>query len=108
MAYVFTEYIPGELDLFPDRNPLTEVRWWGFLTGDAYANPFHDLLYAVSRSATAGPGAAVGKRTAEFTADRLILTGGDGTTVTYLYAELELLKLNHTGFQDNASFQLVV
>lgn len=103
----FTETTPGSADLLPDRNPLGEVRWWGFLRGDAYANPFHDLLYAVSRRAGGGgSNTEPAKRSATFTATALTLTAADGTSATLPYAELDTLKLNYTGYLSDGGFQV--
>lgn len=82
----------------PVRNPLAEVRWWGFLTGDAYANPFHDLLYAFSRSAAPaekGPDKKLG-RSVSFSDDGLTVTDTDQRQRTHKYASLTYLKLDHT------------
>ena len=81
------------------RNPLLEVRWLAFLRGDAYVNPFHDLLHALSRS-PAGAVEAVPDhlRRVRFLPERLEIIGPDGNTLALVYEELLDLRLNYNGF----------
>lgn len=81
------------------RNPLLEVRWLAFLRGDAYVNPFHDLLHALSRSSTPATGAVPGHlRHVRFLPERLEIIGPDGAVVKLVYRELRELRLDYHGF----------
>jgi hypothetical protein len=52
----FEEHLPPPpVQIEPPRNPLKEIRVGAFLRGDAYVNPFHDLLSAFSRSGPKRP-----------------------------------------------------
>ena len=78
----------------PVRTPWTEVRWWGFLVGDAYVNPFHDLLHALSRDARPSVARGRGKlRSVTFAEDQFILRHPDGREERYRYVELFATKL---------------
>ena len=97
----FKEYIRTPLLSFSSesaRNPLAEVRWWGFLAGDAYANPFHDLLYVFSRSDAPAEKAPTVRsaRTVTFSASALTVTGTDDRRRTYDYSSLAYLKIDYT------------
>ncbi|MGB3799497.1 MAG: hypothetical protein WA952_06745 [Lewinella sp.] len=80
----------------PVRYPLFEVRWWPFLRGDAYVNPFHDLLYALSRTplTTQRPG-KLPKGSVRFTADSLIVQAGREEATVYRYDQLLAFKLDY-------------
>ena len=84
------------------RNPLLEVRWLAFLRGDAYVNPLHDLLHALSRSPAATVDAGADHlRQVRFLPERLEIIGPDGKTVALTYQKLLDLRLNYNGFFSN-------
>ena len=86
--------VQDRLPLAPVRNPWQEVRWWGFLIGDAYVNPFHDLLHALSRDARPSVARGRGKlRTVTFGEEQFIIRDAKGREEPYRYAELFNLKL---------------
>ena len=95
------EYHRGQpSDLGPSRNPLAEVRWLAFLRGDAYANPFHDLVYAFSRSTApkkeaVAVAAATGRRELYFGTCDLTLKDESGSTRTFSYEDVGHLKLHY-------------
>ncbi|WP_116127259.1 hypothetical protein [Lewinella sp. IMCC34183] len=95
---VFTEFDASRMVHFaPVRNPLLEVRLFGFLRGDAYVNPFHDLLYALSRSSRPEKTAEQepGLRRVQFADTGLSVSFPNATERTYPYASLQTLILSY-------------
>ena len=91
--------VQDRFPLAPVRNPWTEVRWWGFLIGDAYVNPFHDLLHALSRDARPSVARPRGKlRTVSFQADQLLIEHPGGQEERFRYDEQSQLKLFYRPF----------
>ncbi len=85
----------------PARNPFLEVRWWAFLRGDAYVNPFHDLLYALSRrSQPSLSGGGRKLRSVTFLADRLRIGSPRGQTEEITYADAFDVSLFYHGLYD--------
>ncbi|WP_104417749.1 hypothetical protein [Neolewinella xylanilytica] len=78
----------------PARNAFWEVRWWAFLRGDAYVNPFHDLLYAFSRKTSQNlVNRSRPMRKVTFTPDRLCIRSIAGDTREFPYRELSVFEL---------------
>ena len=94
------EYRHTDYSLAPVRNPLGEVRWWRYLGGRAYVNPFHDLLYAMSRNPRPTPARTLSGRQVTFAEQTLSVSPSSEYSRTYKYTELILLKLNYTCFKD--------
>ncbi|WP_116108757.1 hypothetical protein [Lewinella sp. IMCC34191] len=80
----------------PVRNPLLEVRWWAFLRGDAYVNPFHDLLYALSRQSLTGESLGGGShKRIRFTEDKIVLDTDRKAKTVIAYADLLTFQLDY-------------
>ena len=99
MEWHFREVEPRPVEALEIRNPLREVRWWAFLRGDAYVNPFHDLLYALSRSSRKR-GATERRfhtklRSVRFHEDRLDIEWPSGRRHELPYAELSEFDLRY-------------
>lgn len=97
MDYVLREIEPGRPGPeLPIRNPLAEVRWLAFLRGDAYVNPFHDLLHALSRKeAILSRAAQAGSRVVRFLPDRLLIIAPDDSETELRFADVLDLRLHY-------------
>ena len=95
MQHTFPEIdITRQFPAAPERYPLLEVRWWGFLRGDAYVNPFHDLLHALSRTTHPAVARRGGKtRSVSFEQQQLVVHSPGGRKERIPYHTLAELKL---------------
>ncbi|WP_157974548.1 hypothetical protein [Lewinella sp. IMCC34183] len=82
----------------PERSPLLEVRLLGFLRGDAYVNPLHDLLYALSRTSLPHVPGYRGGRIGTVTFDARGITVQEGKEPAPLFAYDTLVQL-HLDYQ---------